>query len=115
MNDVNKKATPKFTRKQEEEIFKRDENKCVICGLGKAEGLAIYAVHIGRVHAGKLETYAGMTLCKSHNFNKKARKTSKKMSTNPNDFDAVVHEGPKAMTDFCQDFLESYDRQCKSE
>lgn len=35
-----------FTEAQKEVIFKNDDYKCVICGLGRADGLEIHADHI---------------------------------------------------------------------
>ena len=61
-----------FTSQQREEIFKRDGYRCVICGLGRAEGMEIHADHIKpKDLGGKAEIENGQTLCAVHNLRKK--------------------------------------------
>ena len=61
-----------FSDSQREEIFKRDGYKCVICGLGSADGLEIHADHIiPRERGGKATIENGQTLCSKHNIQKK--------------------------------------------
>ncbi len=72
-----------FTPQQKAEIFKRDDYKCVICGLGGKDGVEIHADHIKpKDFGGKAEVENGQTLCSAHNFRKKNYKqteTGKKM------------------------------------
>ena len=72
-----------FTPKQKKEILKRDAYKCVICGLGKKDGLELHVDHIKPKNlGGKSEIKNGQTLCAKHNFIKKNLKqteTGKKM------------------------------------
>lgn len=55
-----------------EEIFKRDNYRCVICGLGREDGVEIAADHkIPRSKNGKNTFENGQTLCNQHNNLKK--------------------------------------------
>jgi predicted restriction endonuclease len=61
-----------FTSQQREAIFKEDGYRCVICGLGRAEGMEIHADHIKpKDLGGKAEIENGQTLCAVHNLRKK--------------------------------------------
>jgi len=101
-----------FTSQQREEIFKRDGYRCVICGLGRAEGMEIHADHIKpKDLGGKAEIINGQTLCAAHNFRKKNYKqteTGKKMFIR-------LYETVKALGDvetikFCAQVLEVFER-----
>jgi len=101
-----------FTSQQREEIFKRDGYRCVICGLGRAEGMEIHADHIKpKDLGGKAEIINGQTLCAAHNFRKKNYKqteTGKKMFIR-------LYETAKALGDvetikFCAQVLEVFER-----
>lgn len=61
-----------FTLEQKEAIFKRDNYRCVVCGLGRADGVEIHVDHIvPKSSGGKAEVENGQTLCSTHNFRKK--------------------------------------------
>lgn len=61
-----------FTSDQKEEIFKRDNYRCVICGRGRHNGYEIHADHIiPKDLGGKAEISNGQTLCSIHNLRKK--------------------------------------------
>lgn len=61
-----------FTSEQKEEIFKRDNYKCVVCGLGRKDGVEICADHIIPMDKGGTNTIEnGQTLCAKHNLIKK--------------------------------------------
>ena len=61
-----------FTQSEKETIFKRDGYKCVVCGLGRENGLDLHADHIKPKSLGGLSTIEnGQTLCARHNFIKK--------------------------------------------
>jgi len=71
-NYVINKDLEHFTDKQKKEIFERDSYKCVLCGLGKKDGLEIHADHIiPKDKGGKAIIENGQTLCSIHNFRKK--------------------------------------------
>ena len=61
-----------FTPAEREEILKRDDYKCVTCGLGRESGLELHIDHIKPRSLGGLGTVEnGQTLCSRHNFIKK--------------------------------------------
>ncbi|MCL2353202.1 MAG: HNH endonuclease [Defluviitaleaceae bacterium] len=72
-----------FTSKQKQEILKRDDYKCVICGAGKKDGVELHVDHIKpRDKGGKAVIENGQVLCSMHNFRKKnlgQTETGKKM------------------------------------
>src|SRR3989344_9133331 len=64
---IKKRELEDFTIAQKEEIFKRDNYRCVICGRGKADGVEIQADHIkSKEICGKAEVSNGQTLCAQH-------------------------------------------------
>jgi 5-methylcytosine-specific restriction endonuclease McrA len=80
---VNVRVLEDFTASQKKEIFERDGYKCVICGLGKREGIDLQVDHIRPKELdGKAVVSNGQTLCARHNFMKKIAsqtETGKKM------------------------------------
>ncbi len=61
-----------FTSEQKEEIFKRDNYKCVWCGRGKSDGVEICADHIKpKDKSGTNTIDNGQTLCTECNLIKK--------------------------------------------
>ena len=61
-----------FSEKQKQEIFKRDNYRCVVCGLGLKDGVELHADHIKpKDLGGKATIENGQTLCAMHNFRKK--------------------------------------------
>jgi 5-methylcytosine-specific restriction endonuclease McrA len=61
-----------FTAEIREAIFIRDGYRCVVCGLGRENGVEIHADHIKpKDKGGKATLENGQTLCASHNFLKK--------------------------------------------
>lgn len=71
-SSIKKRSLEDFSSKAKEDIFKRDNYKCVICGRGKSEGVEIHADHIRpKDKGGKATLDNGQTLCAQHNFLKK--------------------------------------------
>lgn len=72
-----------FSPKLKKQILKRDNYQCVICGMGKKEGVELHIDHIKpKDLGGKATLENGQTLCSKHNFLKKNLKqteTGKKM------------------------------------
>lgn len=67
-----KKELFAFSDEIKEEIFKRDNYKCVVCGRGINEGLEIHADHIILFNkGGDNSVNNGQTLCSEHNLLKK--------------------------------------------
>src|SRR3989338_1282904 len=99
-----------FTPAQKEEIFKRDNYKCVICGRGRDDGVEIQADHIKpKELGGKAEITNGQTLCAQHNFQKKYYKqteTGKRMFIRL--YELAKSNNDKALMKFCEDILEVY-------
>jgi hypothetical protein len=100
-----------FTVEQKRKIFKRDGYKCVVCGLGRPNGVEIHADHIKpRDLGGESTLENGQTLCAQHNFQKKNYKqteTGKKMFIR-------LYELAKELKDeklqkFCGDILTVYE------
>jgi 5-methylcytosine-specific restriction endonuclease McrA len=101
-----------FTPQQKEEIFKRDNYRCVICGRGRHNGYEIHADHIiPKDLGGKAEVANGQTLCSIHNFKKKNYKqteTGKKMFIHL--YELAKSLGDKETMDFCRDILEIFEK-----
>lgn len=101
-----------FTALQKEEILKRDEYKCVICGKGKKEGMDLHVDHIKPKDLGGEATLEnGQTLCSQHNFLKKNFKqteTGKKMFIRL--YELAKSEKNNELLNFCIDILETYEK-----
>ncbi|MDD5133449.1 MAG: HNH endonuclease [Candidatus Nanoarchaeia archaeon] len=101
-----------FTSSQKEEIFKRDNYKCVICGRGRADGVEIQADHIKpKELGGKAEIENGQTLCAQHNFQKKSYKqteTGKRMFIRL--YELAKKNNDKELMKFCEDILKVYEK-----
>lgn len=67
-----KKDFDEFTQAEKNEILNRDGFKCVICGLGRENGLDLHIDHIKpRSRGGQGTVENGQVLCAPHNFIKK--------------------------------------------
>ncbi len=108
---VRNKYLSDFTQAQKEEIFRNDNYKCVICGLGSRDGVEIHADHIKpKDKGGKSTIENGQTLCSIHNFRKKnydQTESGKKMFIH-------LYELSKKLNDshtqeFCKEILTIYD------
>lgn len=101
-----------FTLQQKEEIFKRDGYRCVMCGLGRADGVEIHADHIKpKDLGGKAEVINGQTLCATHNFRKKnyqQTETGKKMFIRL--YETAKEIGDIETAAFCSQILEVFER-----
>lgn len=100
-----------FTQEQKEEIFRRDNYRCVICGRGRSDGLEIHADHIiPKDLGGKAEVSNGQTLCSIHNFRKKNYKqteTGKKMFIRL--YELAKEKGDMDTMKFCAQILEIFE------
>jgi len=109
---VNNRELEDFTSAQKEEIFKRDNYRCVICGRGKADGIEIHADHIKpKELGGKAEIENGQTLCAQHNFQKKYYKqteTGKRMFIRL--YELAKKNNDKELMKFCEDVLKVYEK-----
>lgn len=101
-----------FTPSQKEQILKRDDYKCVICGMGINEGVELHVDHIKpKDFGGKATIENGQTLCSRHNFLKKNLKqteTGKKMFIKM--LESVKHTNDTELKAFLEDVLEVYEK-----
>lgn len=109
---VKQRELEDFTPEQKEEIFKRDNYRCVICGRGPQNGYEIHADHIiPKDLGGKAEISNGQTLCSIHNFRKKNYKqteTGKKMFIHLYELSKEI--GDKNTMRFCEEVLETFEK-----
>jgi HNH endonuclease len=101
-----------FTSAQKEEIYRRDNYRCVICGLGRPDGVEIHADHIKpKDKGGRAEISNGQTLCAAHNFKKKnynQTETGKKMFIHLYEL-AKLNNDPE-LKKFCVEILEVFEK-----
>ncbi len=101
-----------FTPAQREEILKRDNYRCVICGKGIQDGYEVHVDHIiPKELGGKAEVWNGQTLCSIHNFKKKTYKqteTGKRMFIRLYELSKTI--GDAQMMRFCEAILEVFER-----
>ena len=100
-----------FTPAQREQIFKRDDYRCVMCGKGQRDGVEVQADHIKpKDLGGKATIDNGQTLCATHNFRKKNLKqteTGKKMFIRL--YELSKSESDRETEDFCRHILEVFE------
>ena len=100
-----------FTPAQKEQIFTRDDYRCVMCGKGQREGVEIHVDHIKpKDLGGKATIENGQTLCATHNLRKKNLKqteTGKKMFIRL--YERSKSVGDHEMRDFCLNVLEVFE------
>jgi 5-methylcytosine-specific restriction endonuclease McrA len=101
-----------FTPAVREAIYKRDNYRCVICGLGRANGVEIHADHVKPKDKGGQATLEnGQTLCAPHNFRKKnynQTESGKRMFIRL--YEAAESVDDKGMMAFCRDILKVYQK-----
>lgn len=101
-----------FTSEQKEQIFLRDNYRCVICGRGRQDGVEIHADHIKPKDKGGLAVIEnGQTLCAEHNFKKKNYKqteTGKKMFIRL--YELAKAQNDKELMRFCFEVLEVFEK-----
>lgn len=108
---VNKKELEDFSTDIKEQIFKRDDYRCVICGRGLDSGFEIHADHINpKSKFGDASLENGQTLCSMHNFRKKnygQTETGKKFFIRLLDLAKKLKD--QDTIEFCKAILETYD------
>ncbi len=101
-----------FSPALKKQILERDNYKCVICGLGKNEGVELHIDHIKpKDLGGKATLQNGQTLCARHNFLKKNLKqteTGKKMFIRM--LETVKEADDKGLIAFLNEVLEVYEK-----
>lgn len=100
-----------FNETQKQQILKRDDYKCVICGRGKKDGVELHIDHIKPKSLGGTATIEnGQTLCAQHNFIKKQLRqteTGKKMFIRL--YELAKKENNKEILKFCVKILQTYE------
>lgn len=104
-----------FDSETKKQILERDGYKCVICGMGKENGIELQIDHIlARQYGGKATLQNGQTLCAAHNFKKKISgqtETGKKMFIRLLELaESNEDENSKDIADFCRDILAVFDK-----
>jgi hypothetical protein len=101
-----------FTPEVREAIFRRDGYQCVICGLGRADGVEIHADHIvPKDRGGRATLENGQTLCSRHNFLKKnysQTESGKRFFIRL--YRRALAVGDQHMIAFCQQILATYEQ-----
>ncbi len=101
-----------FTPELREQIFARDDYRCVVCGLGRANGVEIHADHIvPRDRGGPATLDNGQTLCARHNFLKKnysQTESGKRFFIKL--YQRAARLGDEHIMAFCRYVLDGYDR-----
>lgn len=109
--NINFRRLQDFTQKQKNEILKRDNYKCVICGKGKIDGVKLHVDHIKpKDFGGEAIIENGQTLCSQHNFIKRnfnQTETGKKMFIRL--YELAIKEKNQELIDFCSKILETYE------
>ncbi len=104
-----------FDSPTKKRILERDDYRCVICGLGKENGIELQIDHIlARQFGGKASYENGQTLCAAHNFKKKISgqtETGKKMFIRLLELtEANQDENSQVVSSFCRDILAVFDK-----
>lgn len=110
--NVSKKELQDFTVIQKKIILKRDNYKCVQCGMGRKEGVDLHVDHIiPKDFGGEATIENGQTLCSRCNFLKKNLKqteSGKKMFIRM--YKLAKKEKNKEILGFCNDLLKVYEK-----
>ncbi len=95
-----------------EEIFKRDNYKCIVCNRGKADGIELCADHIKpKDKGGDNSIDNGQTLCMEHNLIKKNySQTEAGKRYFIKIYKQAVFNCDESMIKFCKDVFDIYDK-----
>ena len=111
-NRAKNKKQEDFTAAQKQEILKKDNYKCVVCGKGKKDGVELHIDHIiPKDKGGKATIENGQTLCSQHNFLKKnlnQTETAKKMFIHL--YELTKIKGEKTLNKFSADILKVFEK-----
>lgn len=101
-----------FTQSQKDEILKRDNYRCVVCGKGRAEGMDLQIDHVKpKDKGGKNTIENGQTLCGQHNFIKKnysQNEAGKRFFLKMRE--QALHIEDENMINFCNEVLATYNK-----
>ncbi len=100
-----------FSQSQKQEILKRGDYKCAVCGASQKDGVELHIDHIKpRERGGKATIENGQVLCASHNYRKKnlgQTEAGKKMFINL--LELAETSGDSEIVAFCLDVLKVYE------
>jgi len=101
-----------FPEDIKEKIFHRDKYKCVVCGLGRKDGVEICADHIVPLDRGGTNTVEnGQTLCTKHNLIKRNySQTEAGKRYFIKIYEEAIKKRDKKMIKFCKDVFDAYNR-----
>jgi hypothetical protein len=101
-----------FPPEIKEEIFRRDNYKCVVCGRGREDGVEICADHKRPKHLGGGNTLDnGQTLCTEHNLlKKKYSQTEAGKRYFIKIYEDAVKIGDERMVKFCKQVFDAYNK-----
>jgi predicted restriction endonuclease len=101
-----------FPEDVKEAIFRRDNYRCVVCGLGRKDGVEICADHIVPKDRGGTNTVEnGQTLCTQHNLIKKnysQTEAGKRYFIKM--YEEAVRKNDKKIIDFCKQIFDAYNK-----
>jgi predicted restriction endonuclease len=99
-----------FPEDVKQAIFKKDNYRCVVCGLGRENGLEICADHIIPKDKGGTNTLEnGQTLCAKHNLIKKNySQTEAGKRYFIKIYETAVKINDKKMIEFCKQVFDAY-------
>jgi len=101
-----------FPPEVKEEIFKKDNYRCVVCNRGIKDGVEICADHVKPKDLGGSNTVDnGQTLCMEHNLLKKNySQTEAGKRYFIKTYERALAIGDHRMIKFCQDVFDVYDK-----
>ena len=101
-----------FPPEIKEEIFKKDNYRCVVCTRGIKDGVEICADHVKPKDLGGSNTVDnGQTLCMEHNLRKKNySQTEAGKRYFIKTYERALAIGDHRMIKFCQDVFDVYDK-----
>lgn len=109
---VELRALEDFSATLRAQILERDGYRCVICGLGRENGVELHVDHIKpKDKGGRATLENGQTLCAAHNFRKKnysQTESGKRMFIRL--LDAAQSTGDEEMVAFCREILAVYEK-----
>jgi len=99
-----------FPEEIKEAIFRRDNYRCVVCGLGRKDGVEICADHIiPKDKGGTNNVENGQTLCTQHNLIKKnfsQTEAGKRYFIKM--YETAIKNNDKRMIEFCKQVFDAY-------
>ena len=99
-----------FPEDVKQAIFRRDKYQCIVCGLGRKDGVEICADHILPKDKGGSNTLEnGQTLCTQHNLIKKnysQTEAGKRYFIKM--YETAIKNDDKKMIEFCKQVFDAY-------